>query len=466
MNRGQEILVMTVNITENRKDQIIVHEYDDPEELAKNFIMSYNLNPKLVTLLTDEIINNLSDLATPSTSLPQEYHQSDSYDYFSKKNYGQKLYEKGLRKLEQNENQKQALKIRIEQEKDKELTFQPKINPVSNMLAQRMGNRSTDSIRKKESAIARVHVDRKAEELSACTFAPKINPNSAKMLEYKQRPGSKRFQDLYEDSIIRKQKQEFLQKQAEFSFKPEILSNHNVSSNGERLYSKKPLDELENSFDSELKDPNTGQELFVPKINKGKYSRTRELPIGEHLYSQRRDGTENGEVLNAGPSLEAKKRSEELLKRSKRNRYYEIFQQMNPDDQGLIHYETVDSRYIEPLVYKLMGQMLDVWSEEMEPLDFETFSESLDNLLKILSPDERNAFLIYKRNKEDSQQSSIKKSCSITDMDGVYSRQIEKKLSNQARLELEREKKQRSELDGCTFHPQTTPYRTFGRRQN
>ena len=51
MSRGQEILVMTVNITETRKDKIIVHEFDQPELLAKDFVYKYNLNPKLVDVL-------------------------------------------------------------------------------------------------------------------------------------------------------------------------------------------------------------------------------------------------------------------------------------------------------------------------------------------------------------------------------------------------------------------------------
>jgi hypothetical protein len=484
MNRGQEILIMTVSITDDKKDQIIVRENDNPEDLASNFIARYNLNPKLTSLLTEEILSNLSNLNLPFShnpssskfhptsinksstlsSMPKEYPHPDIYTQESYENNGQKLYAKGLRQNLQSENHKQALKIRLEQEQNKELTFQPKINPVSNILASRKIDRSIDSIRRKESEMAQFHVERQVKELSECTFTPKINLSSSKMIEYKQKPSSKRFEELYEDSLIRKHKQEYLRKHVEYSFKPEILSTKNVSSSGERLFCKKPFDELEYYRQSELKDPETGQEFFAPQINKGIYNRIREVPIGEHLYRQKKEPAQSCGVFNTEPSLESNRRSEQLLNRAKRMRYYEIFQQFNPDEQGMIHYENIEPRHIEPSVLKLMGQMLDVWGEEKEPLDFETFAGSLDNLLKILSPDERIVFLIYKRNKEDTQRESVKTSSFLAETDGVYSRQLEKKLTSQARIELEREKRYRSELDGCTFHPQTTPYKTFGKR--
>ena len=39
MNRGQEILVMTVKITDIQSSAIIVHEFDSPKVLAQEFIL-------------------------------------------------------------------------------------------------------------------------------------------------------------------------------------------------------------------------------------------------------------------------------------------------------------------------------------------------------------------------------------------------------------------------------------------
>ena len=49
MNRGQEILIMNVDISEGKKDKIIVHEFDYPELLAKEFVARYKLNPKIIS---------------------------------------------------------------------------------------------------------------------------------------------------------------------------------------------------------------------------------------------------------------------------------------------------------------------------------------------------------------------------------------------------------------------------------
>ena len=466
MSHGQEILIMNVEIAEGRKDKIIVHEFDSPELLARDFILKYKLNPNLIDPLSKEIYENISDLLKSTSKMPMQYLNPDTSESFECANYGEKLYSKGIRSQLKSENMKQALKVRIEEEQGRELTFKPKINPVSSMIAQRMINRSQDSIRRKESIISKCQSEKKAEEISACTFAPRINPNSSKIVEHKKRSSSNRFIELYEEANSRKMRQENLEKQSEFTFKPELCTNHNVSSSGDRLFTKKPADDLSISNRTEdLRDPVTGQDFFVPQINKGKFYRFRELPIGEHLYSMQKKSAEPVEDYRRNPNLEARKRSEELVQRAKINRYAEIFEQLNPDEKGIIYHDRIDKKSVEANAVKLMQPLLDELRDGNETLDFEQFCYSMDNLLKILSQDERDVFLIYKRTREDlSQMSGIKKSSSITEMGGVYRRQNEKRINMQARLELEREKKHRNELDGCTFHPQTTPYRVFNAR--
>ena len=459
---------MTVNITETRRDKIVVHEFDRPELLAKDFVYKYNLNPKLVDVLASEIIYNISDLrpvpALAKSPLAEFQGKSESSDCLNQGNFGERLYSKGLKRIERTEHAKLLLKNQIHEESDKELTFKPKINPVSELIAQRMANRSQDSVRRKESAIAKFQLEKNAEEQDACTFAPKINPNSSKLMQHKYRSGSSRFVELYEDSYARKVKQEHLEKQVEFPFRPEILQRHNVSSSGERLYSKKHLDESKASS-SDLYDPETGQEFFIPKINDSKFPRYRDLPIGEHLYRQKKSQSESAEAVTSNPTFEARNRTERLIKISKKKRFREVFEQLNPDEQDIISYKRINPKFVEPLAFKLMQPLLDELKEEEETLDFEQYSNSMDNLLKILSPDERDVFLISRRNREDLSQTSVgKKSIAAAEATGVYNRQVEKRLGNQARLELEREKKVRNELHGCTFHPQTTPYSRSMRR--
>ena len=478
MNRGQEILILNVDVSDNKKDKIIVHEYDVPEKLATEFVKKHNLNSNIIDVLAKEIYRNISDLLKPhqninlqttySSTIYPQCKFSNSKATSSTENYGEKLYSKGLKKIEQNTNMKQVLKMQIEQEENQELTFKPKINPISNIIAQRNTNRSQDSIKKKENTIAKYQIEKRVEEQIACSFTPRINSSSNKILQNTKKIISNRFNHLYEEANIRRQKQEKLNRENEFSFKPELCNNYRINSSAERLYVKKSCDDLNNSNKNrELKDPITGQDFFIPIINKGIYYRNREIPIGDHLYSMEKKNIESSYDYSRNPNLQARKKTEELVQKSKVNRYSEIFQQLNPNDEGLISYERINQKYVEPIAYKLLQPLLDELKSGNETLDFEQFYYSMDNLLKILSQDEKKVFTLYKRSKEGLFLSSrLKKSVSVSEIGGVYKRQVEKKLNCQAKLDLEREKRHRSELDGCTFHPQTTPYRIFHPRIN
>lgn len=58
----KELFMMTVDIKETHKDRIIIYEFDQPQLLVNDFIFKFNLNPKLVDILTSKIIYNLYDL--------------------------------------------------------------------------------------------------------------------------------------------------------------------------------------------------------------------------------------------------------------------------------------------------------------------------------------------------------------------------------------------------------------------
>ena len=53
------LLIMNVRIDEERQGTINVHMGDDPEVLARDFCIEYNVNQKLVPLLIENINKNL-----------------------------------------------------------------------------------------------------------------------------------------------------------------------------------------------------------------------------------------------------------------------------------------------------------------------------------------------------------------------------------------------------------------------
>ena len=213
---GDEVLVITIDIGDGRKDDLTVREDDDPSVLAEEFCRKHRLGEDAKRALIVQIRQNLemhteeddstlisinksydskpnrnSDLkkwspsesdhrpvSTTRTKTPVDSSQANDSKDFSYspliRNYGEKLYFKGIRFIE-NVNKKKSdfLKERTEKEKQ-DTTFKPKINnnKVERKAVQdellKKGREKQENIDKKRGEIL-------AEELRSCTFSPLIN---------------------------------------------------------------------------------------------------------------------------------------------------------------------------------------------------------------------------------------------------------------------------------------------------
>jgi hypothetical protein len=75
-----------------------------------------------------------------------------------------------------------------------------------------------------------------------------------------------------------------------------------------------------------------------------------------------------------------------LLLKVKEARYHELFDQLNPNEQGQVRARDFKPEAVEPEALRLMKPVLDELVELDETLDFYEFTEAMDNLVEHLTP--------------------------------------------------------------------------------
>ena len=452
--RGNEILNITVDIGNGKHDRVVVHEFDDPCILAKDFSAKHRLTQKIEVALTRNISELLKDIAKDQVLMSSTFSSRPEVDTSSCSNAGEKLYLKGLKHKEQVEANKQMLKMRIEREISETTSFKPVINKKSRELAKNVHSRS-------DFRLATPQIE--AEE---CTFTPKINEKSMKMVA----TSSNRVLELYEDAEQRRKRLHGLNIDArkyEFPFKPSVKPNGRPSDPEElvqRLLTSKSnyyqhLEELKKKQEIST-DPETGQELFKPYIGKSSQYLEHRENVWESLYQCPKKPSEPPEEYPYAPvNLDSKARSDKLLLKIKIDRFSDVFQQLNPDVNGNIFFKNIDVSAVDPVILKIIRPLLAELEELDQPLNFEEFVESMDNLLRTLNTTEKDVFFTKPRKiKTEESESSIKRYGSAAEIGKLYQRHVEKKNETSAKMDIEREKKKILELEGCTFHPKTTKY--------
>jgi hypothetical protein len=264
-NSDQEnppILIMTVDISEGYKDNIIIYENSSIPETVHQFSLKHNLSKAQESSLIAQVESNLSDENTS----PQEMSRKQYFDYWNSEidkklekipeyqpkinkksselashrkavpvyerlyslsqkskaaeldhsqkprgvQCGDRLYHNWIcSKVKIEKSRSKALEEK-EEEINKTLTFKPQINDFP--LAHRFDAQNYQKF--KEENLERKRFELLAREQEVCTFAPSINPNSETILQQKFRLRSKnKFEELYEEASIRKEKNEELANQ-------------------------------------------------------------------------------------------------------------------------------------------------------------------------------------------------------------------------------------------------------------
>ena len=225
----------------------------------------------------------------------------------------------------------------------------------------------------------------------------------------------------------------------------------------ERLYtSRKATEEILQNRRKEINqlvDPVTGQEFFKPKIGRPPREKS------EIFSVQREKSVSYVQRLE----LAGKERNEELLVRKKRTRYLEIFQAMNPCNVEKIYFDVLTTQFLDPEVVKVIYPLLQEMEETGEKLDFEEFFDSVENLCKYLTPEER--YVLIKEKPKPEVKFEVKPRLSSS-TGRMYSRSVKFKEDADSKLNAERIKKSDNELKECTFHPKITQYKRSKQSHN
>ena len=248
--------------------------------------------------------------------------------------------------------------------------------------------------------------------------------------------------------------------ESQYQFRPEISSIISIALDDhvERLYnSKKETEECLQNRRKELNqlvDPVTGQDFFKPIVGRPpKYQR--DLPISEYLYKMREKKSVEEPKLSQ-LDLVGKHRSEEILIKRKKSRYLEIFNLINSFDCEKIYSDVINLDRLDPEIIRIILPLIQELEETGERLDFDEFYDSMENLCKFLTPEEKYTLLKEKIKIEPKFEENKRGNASTG---RIYSRNLKYKEDTQAKLVAERIKKSDDELKECTFHPKIKNYK-------
>ncbi|CAD8083083.1 unnamed protein product [Paramecium primaurelia] len=341
------LLIMNVRIDEGREGTINVHLGDDPEVLARDFCIQYNVNQKLVPLLIENINKNLEVaelqkvnsgqdtmqystetcnsklMETPFNEPLQQLSTNNYYsthssvherlyedaknkrlkqklnisDSRSKKikiqepeiNYGLFLYQKGLKKNEEKQQRAESAKKDLQNSQLIECTHHPRINNMSRQLAQRKGESVSEHLNRlaQEQKIKRENASQQhlQTEVQSCSFKPQINRISRYIVEERNdRNNQPWYQSLYSDYDSKRQKLEQLEKQY---FSSNYTFHPKIDMISEKIVQG-------SSFEQRQKNRSTSRQnlsicddenqLFKPKTGRPPENRPRDL--FQNLYNQ------------------------------------------------------------------------------------------------------------------------------------------------------------------------------------
>lgn len=110
-NSKSILMIITIDLGNDKKDNIEIKENDDPQELAYNFITKNELDFKILPVLTDNIKKNIKDLLNEK-HLDAKKEESPQYIF---KNLSNVIYNKSLNITKQSNHNNISFRYNSEQ---------------------------------------------------------------------------------------------------------------------------------------------------------------------------------------------------------------------------------------------------------------------------------------------------------------------------------------------------------------
>jgi hypothetical protein len=322
-------------------------------------------------------------------------------------NYGEFLYIRGKQAKEAQIRELDAKRQEADKLNASKLTFRPRINSSSVNRSRRVDLSLHEEEMKKrnkmETLTARVANDR----LKECTFSPRVNPKSASVQS--DQPVHLK---LYERA---KAKEERLKRMSvhstdnSFSFTPNLAHTRRKHpeetkrATMQRLCNSKSqffekIEEIRGVFNRDI-DPYTNQKLFRPQTGRAPHA-PRNLEgnsVGEYLYSVRDQKKHITKLV--WQECERQRMEEHKVKASERsNQLYEmhclkhyegIFKRMDSDHDGLISADRIELGELDDLMITYLHPVFEELTHTGEPMNFADFADCVHDLVSKMTPSEK-----------------------------------------------------------------------------
>lgn len=426
------ILVITIDISDQLKGNIIVHEKDNPDKLSEDFLKKYSLDTTMKKPLIQVIKAHQVKYQQQKKSLLSKILSQGNFDikasanisadpqkaisqsssllkksYSSTKiNYGQLLYEKGQKMKEKKRTISETRIQEHEKESKKVLTFHPKICKNSNELIKN-SEPERKSLKHYEN-MTKLYMAKEEKEMKECYFVPQISERTSRISE-----GKNIFDSLYKDACIRRGSQDSLRSSSKEQEKNNEFRRRSegVEEFVERLTNskKKTEEELERiRKENEVNiDKETGQKLFIPKTGRKPNSVRRERPVWDELYSSRNATKEkieekrlqeNEKYYYTQPSDSSCK----LFEKFKFSRFESLFKTLDSDKDGKISAERINLHGIDTKVIIIIAPILEELEIDRVKLKFGDFLTRMDTLYAKITPQDK--MLLVKSNSQVLQE--------------------------------------------------------------
>jgi hypothetical protein len=485
--RGRVIFTMNVEFGDGRSQEIVVHECDEPDDLASAFCEQHGLPVQLRQTLSLQIESNIEQVVENQCSSIDESFQKQTLDYYKPTStdsqarkpkgalterpkpqsakVGQRLYDKGvmMKKLMQEE-----VRRKLQEKQDQEvaeLTFSPKI--LKRDFAERglLNISLTDRTRSKEFKLRQIRANIEFEELAACSFKPNISEGTRELMKNRGTV-SHRLNQLYREGRDQDARRETAARQTlehTCTFRPEINESPRKSSlaftssltptKPPRASSRKSAskDDLECSFKPKIGRP--------PKISRNSEA----APIGTYLHTQqaKRDPPPEESKLSARPSQFTGEHSLKIIDKLRLERYEQIFKAFHKEGSDEVVWDCPEG--LEAKLVKVLRPLIDDCAQGGLVYDLPMFSEALDKFAKKLTPIDKSVLYSTGKAPPVPDQPSFRPKITGYNSQGLkarsqlslYDRLQKDEQKTRSKVNERKIKRIEEEMVECTFYPNT-----------
>lgn len=456
-DRGAELLNISIDIGHGQKSELHVHEFDDLPLTIRNFFIRNNITNHSEKALLYKVQELLEEAKEEHQLMAQTLANMPNLTGKKWRNSGERIYKQSMQAQEMKLVKHQMIRIQTAKNLLNSGAGKPIIDKNSIKIVSSLTSKASDS-KKFQFQKNILNADLKEK--------PKlIQKKSKKKVE-------QRVEELFKDAEVRKKKNESAKRERElneFSFKPEInRKSTEMKREGdviERLIKlneekEKNLQELRKRLDLDV-DLQTGQKWFQPVIGRGPENEDEGRII--KLYKHQKRNSDSSLNYPYSPvKLEGGAQTDKILKKKKEERFLQIFNMLNPDPSYGIHPSNIKLKKLGESLNKVLQPLLYEISEANSFITFQDFCDSMENLLKILTPIEKNLILFGNKKKKEENTEKLakhKKSCSMGGIGGIFLRDSERQRKVDAKMQMEKEKVIIEEKMGCTFKPKTAKYK-------